>query len=75
MEPGELASEEDVEQAIEIQRQNRMGENPTLRDKFAMAALSGLMSPRGEKTTFSFDLASSWSYLAADAMLVARKQR
>ncbi len=48
-----------------------MGNSPTLRDQFAMAALPGVMAGYG----MGFDDAaiSAASYVIADAMLEARK--
>jgi len=44
---------------------------PTLRDQFAMAALTGILaSPQAGD--FSISSAASWAYAHADAMLAAR---
>ncbi len=45
-------------------------ESPTLRDQFAMAALTGLFCDEEE---YNFNRISSKAYRMADAMLVARR--
>lgn len=42
---------------------------PTLRDQFAMAALSGATQP---KNSYEFDDIAEWAYKIADAMMKAR---
>lgn len=44
----------------------------TLRDQFAMAALTGLMYGTGPS---SFGISAKWAYQVADAMLEARKEK
>ena len=51
-------------------------DQPTLRDQFAMAALTGILmnSFMGQQAAESPAKASTWAYEYADAMLEARKQ-
>jgi len=58
----------EIEKA-ELERQ--IDTRPTLRDQFAMAALSGLLTINPAPK--SFDGMAEFSYLAADSMMKARK--
>jgi len=63
------------EECVKCYWESRIGwelENPTLRDQFAMAALTGLVSSLGDTDNEYFMFAGD-AYLLADAMLEARK--
>ena len=53
-----------------IERGERRDEDPTLRDRFAMAALSGLLAGHNAAITIRANCESAYVY--ADAMLAAR---
>lgn len=47
----------------------------TLRDQFAMAALTGMLAATRETEYVSWDTMASAAYRAADAMLAAREEK
>lgn len=49
-----------------------MAETLTLRDQFAMAALTGVMNKTG---SFNYKILAFDAYMVADAMLEARKEK
>ena len=62
-------SEPDPSQTIEAERKQARAE---LRDRFAMAALSGLLAnPNSDGTQYEY---AKWAYQYADAMLKAREE-
>jgi hypothetical protein len=74
MKMSELHAERSTEQMLEdevcsLQRQLR--ETATLRDQFAMAAMTGLMAIN--PAAGSLEGIAEFSYIAADAMLKARE--
>ncbi len=56
---------------------SELAEKKTLRDEFAMAALTGLMSAADQNNIWTCNTTNAvrWAYEAADAMLEARKQK
>ncbi len=75
----------DMRAESQAKREAREAERLTLRDRFAMAALSGLMGTKeGQAVVFEaaglhgmepIDVAAMTAYAQADAMLKARKHK
>lgn len=54
---------------------NLNAERPTLRDRFAMAAMQGLISSTAPGESYFYDPLAGEAYAIADAMLEARKPK
>ena len=65
---------EGVERELAVDTPAMLAGDKTLRDEFAMAALTGLIAARAVWTDSSFDRAASRAYQFADAMLEARSK-
>ncbi len=57
----------------EVQAKYQLSEQPTLRDQFAMAALTGYLASMPEDANMRSELIARAAYLLADAMLKARE--